>query len=144
MKQRGRKSSAKKNITVIDGGVPSRPEPPPELNERQMDIWNNIVRSEPPGFFGTDALRALLGDYCRHREASESISLVISEFQPDWLKMDEGAKRYDTLLRMRDRESKAVMRCATKLRITNQARYTPQAAATAGRNLPKVARPWEK
>ena len=39
--------------------------------------------------------------------------------------------QYDKLLSMRDRETKAMGSLATKLRLTNQARYTPQAAATA-------------
>ena len=143
MKQRGRKSAASHDITVIDGGVGAPPEPPGDLNSDQMDIWNAIVRTEPAGFFNTDAVRSLLADYCRHREASETLSRVLGEFDPEWTKAPDGLRRYDTLLRLRDRESKAVMRCATKLRITNQSRYTPQAAGTSARNKSKVARPWE-
>lgn len=150
MGKRGPKSGAEKELEkmkVIDGGfqtgAPGLPAPPGDLNEPQMAIWNAVVRSEPPGFFESDATQALLADYCRHRDSSEQVSKIINEFKPEWLKLDEGAKRYESLLRMRDRENRALLRCATKLRITNQARYTPQAAATAARNRPKAARPWE-
>ena len=145
-KKRGRKSAASKQtatITAIDGGAPPRPAAPGGLNKAEMDIWNKVTRSEPPDFFCTDALLSLLADYCRHRAASDVLSDEISKFKPDWLKKPDGALHYDRLLRMRDRETKAVMRCATKLRITNQARYTPQRAATASANKQTGPRPWE-
>ncbi len=144
--KRGRKSTAAKQtatLAVITGGAPALPPPPADLNKDEMDVWNRIVRTEPPEFFATDATLSLLADYCRHRQAAAVLSKTISEFKSEWLKMEEGAARYDRLLRMRDRETKAVMRCATKLRITNQSRYSKVAAGTAGRTQTRVARPWE-
>jgi hypothetical protein len=38
------------------------------------------------------------------------------------------------LLKMRDMETRAATMLATKLRLTNQARYTPMAAASANNN----------
>lgn len=144
--KRGRKSTAAKQtakLSVIDGGAPALPEPPGDLNDEEMEVWQRVVRSEPPDFFTSDVTLSLLADYCRHRVAADVLSRTISDFKSDWLKMAEGADRYDKLLRMRDRETKAVIRCATKLRLTNQSRYTKGAAATASRSQTRTAKPWE-
>jgi hypothetical protein len=57
---------------------------------------------------------------------------------------DETAKLLDRLTKMRDRETKAAADKATKLRLTNQSRYTPQAAGTASKNNGAAnLKPWE-
>jgi hypothetical protein len=142
MGARGRKSS-EADAVVIVGSFGTRPEPPEELTDRQSEIWRETVSSEPPDFFNTAALRALLMDYCRHRESAENVSSIINSFQAEWLKSQDGAKRYQALLRMRDMETRAAAQIATKLRLTNQSRYTPQAAATAAKNTGRGQRPWE-
>jgi hypothetical protein len=68
---------------------------------------------------------------------------VIDTFKPEWLKNAEGASRYFQLLKMRDQETTAAARMATKLRLTNQSRYMPQTLARAAHNTPKLAKPWE-
>ena len=141
MAKRGRKSASENAVNVVDIQSP-RPPPPKELNDRQSDIWRQIASSEPADYFGTEALRGLLADYCRHRDSAEQLSDVISSFKSEWLKAEDGARRYDKLIKMRDLETKACVRCATKLRMTNQARYTPKSASTASRNRPNVL-PWE-
>jgi hypothetical protein len=143
MRQRGRKSAAAQAAVVIAGGFGTRPEPPADLTPRQGDIWREIVGSEDPNFFNTGALRGLLAAYCRHREAYEGISAIINGFDPQWLKASEGAKRYKDLLKMRDLETRGATSLATKLRLTNQSRYTEKTSATAARNALKGPRPWE-
>jgi hypothetical protein len=44
---------------------------------------------------------------------------------------------------MRDTEAKRATSIATKLRLTQQSRYTPQAAATADRKAGSGAKPWQ-
>lgn len=139
--KRGRKSAASL-ATVIEGSFGKRPLPPEDMTERQKQIWMETCSSEPADFFGTAALRNLLMDYCRHREAAENVSSIIDTFKPEWLKATDGAKRYHGLLKMREMETRAAAAIATKLRLTNQSRYTPQAAATASKHAAK-ARPWE-
>lgn len=141
--KQGRKSAAELGVTVIGGGIPERPKAPSGLSSAQMDVWNEVVRTEPAGFFNTAALKGLLTSYCRHREASDLLSVEVDAFDVDWLKDDAGARKYDLLLRMREREAKSATSLATKLRLTNQARYTPKAAGTSTRNQPRVAKPWE-
>ncbi len=141
MKQRGQKSAA--SAVVITGAFGKRPNAPSELTPRQTEIWNETVASEALDMFGTAALRNLLMDYCRHRASGEDISGVIDTFQPEWLKNQDGARRYHSLLKMRELETRAAMSAATKLRLTNQSRYTPQAASTASRNAAKGFKPWD-
>lgn len=128
---------------VINGQFGLRPEPPAELDAAQAEVWRITVASEALEFFATAALRALLKDYCRHRVEVERISLILNSFQLDWIKNAEGAKRYSDLLRMRERETRSAYMVATKLRITNQARYTTLSAGTASRNTLRGTKPWE-
>ena len=140
MRQRGRKSAS---AVVIPGGFGQNPAAPAELTPRQAEIWREVTASEALGFFATAALRGLLADYCSRREAAEHISAIINEFKTEWLKSNEGVQRYKQLLQMRDLEVRGVAALATKLRLTNQSRYTTQSAATAARNAPRGPRPWE-
>lgn len=142
MAKRGRTSAAELSV-VVSGNFGQRPEPPDDLTTRQGEIWRETVASEPLDFFNTAALRGLLMDYCRHREAAENVSNVINTFQAEWLKNSEGAKRYHSLLKMRDLETRAACSMATKLRLTNQSRYNALSAATAARNAAKGPRPWD-
>lgn len=143
MQKRGRKSAASFEATVIEGAFGKRLSPPDGMTDAEAAIWNETVGSEPIEFFNTAALRGLLKDYCRHRAAADKITEVINLFQTEWLKNGEGSKRYASLLRMRDVESRGAADKATKLRLTNQARYTPQAASTASRDTLKAPKPWE-
>lgn len=140
--KRGRRSSADLNV-VVSPQFGRRPEPPQDFTDEQAEIWRATAASEAIDFFSTSALRDMLADYCRHRASAKAVSEIIDTFKPDWLKSAEGAKRYEGLLRMRDRETKAAASLATKLRLTNQSRYTPQAAATAAKHAAKGFRPWE-
>ncbi len=142
MATRGRKSAAALS-TVVAGNFGKRPDPPPELTDEQASIWRETVASEAAEFFATAALRSMLADYCRHRASAAVVSEIIDTFKPDWLKAAEGAKRYYGLLKMREAETRAAASLATKLRLTNQSRYTPQAAATANKNAARGMRPWE-
>lgn len=143
MGTRGRKSAASLNVVQPDF-VKSTPPPPDSLTERQAMIWEKTVRSEPDGHFKTAALQRLLENYCQHSASADELSEFINEFKIEWLKSAEGAKRYRDLLKMRDGETKASADKATKLRLTNQSRYTPQAAATAAARNAGPPKPWEE
>lgn len=140
--KRGRKSAAE--LTVVKGGFGTgRAPPPPGLTERQTEIWRDVVETEPTEFFATAATRGLLADLCRHRETSEQLSEAVAKFKPEWLREKGGPERYGQLLGMRDREVRATTTLATKLRLTNQARYATRGAARAAANATQGARPWE-
>jgi len=56
---------------------------------------------------------------------------------------DEGLKRYDTLLRIAERESRAASSLATRLRITRQAVEQPTTAGRAIANISTYRKPWD-
>lgn len=143
MAKRGRKSAAESNLTVLSGNAPRRPEPAEGLTARQVELWQRVTACEPAEFFQTEVARNLLADYCRYTESFEVMSQQIADFKPEWLESEDGLKRYDTLVRIRDREGQGMIRCATKLRLTNQSRYDKTVASTRSRNQAKAARPWE-
>src|SRR5262245_37088447 len=147
MKTHGARRSVEEIATamvVVDGGFGKLqiPEPPNDLTDQQAAIWRGVVNSEPIELFASEATRAMLRDYCEHRCEASKISLVLNEFKSEWLKNDEGVRRYSTLLKMRDLELRAVTMLATKLRITNQARYIPARVARQAEKFPQV-KPWD-
>ena len=131
---------------MIDGGFGvARLAPPKEIPEQQVKIWQDTVRAEPPDFFCTGALRALLLDYCRHKAVGDEMSGQIDDFDPAWLAEPKGMRRYEWLLKMRERETRAAANIATKLRLTNQSRYNPRTAKSAGamESAPLERAPWD-
>lgn len=143
MGARGRKSSSEQNVTVIEGTFGTRISPPEGISDEEKQIWNETVASEPTDYFDSAAKKALLKDYCRHRATAENVSGIIYSFQAEWLKTAEGARRYRELTKIRDVECRAAADKATKLRMTNQSRYTPQGAAGAAKRAAKTTFPWE-
>ena len=129
---------------MVSGNFGERPEPPVILTKRQQDIWKAVVASEDPVFFNTEVLRGMLADYCKRRAIADEISEVIDGLGDTWSGDRGGALELERLLRMRDREQKAVANFATKLRLTNQARYQSAVAARVVERGEKADEPWRK
>jgi hypothetical protein len=142
MQQRGRKKIA--DAVVIEGMFGVRAEPPADMPPRQAEIWRETVSTEPVDFFTSAATKAILSDYCGHRESIENIDAIIRKFKAEWLVNADGIKRYRELLRLRDSETRVAVYLATTLRLTNQSRFQPKHAATAARNAEKGFRPWDE
>lgn len=143
MQQRGRKSAA--SLSVVAGSIDGRPKAPAELTPGQKVIWDRTVANEASDFFRTAALQQLLADYCRHRETAERLTSIIDR---EMAKTEDEEKGYsldemDRLMKMRERETRASADKATKLRLTNQSRYTPQAAATAQKHA-SASKLWDR
>ena len=138
MGQRGRTSGAALSVvagTEIDG----RPRAPSDLTEYQRDVWERTVANEAADVFRTAALQQLLKEYCRHVETADRLSKQADLWTADG--SNHSIQDIDVLLRMRDRETKALADKATKLRLTNQSRYTPNAAGTAAKKSSEE-KPW--
>lgn len=135
----GRPSAAA--LSVVAGSIDGRPRAPDDLTEGQRGIWDSTVANEAADVFKTAALQQLLKEYCRHVETAARLSVQVDRATDAGsnIELDE----LDKLLRMRDRETKALADKATKLRLTNQSRYTPQAAATAAKRTGSALKPWE-
>ncbi len=132
----GRKSSAALSIvSSIDG----RPRAPEGLTEFQANVWDRTVANEAADTFKTAALQQLLTEYCRHVEMADWLETQIQAGREGKCELDEIVK----LVRTRDCETKALADKATKLRLTNQSRYTPGAAATAAKKGGGELKPWQ-
>ncbi|HEV8465714.1 MAG TPA: hypothetical protein VGQ63_12030 [Pseudolabrys sp.] len=133
--QRGKKTAAAIAAamaapTVIDGGFSQKPEPLEGLTEAQAVIWRKIVAGEPADFFSTETTREMLADLCRHRQEVNEFQALLDAFPPEALSEAKGMHRYEWLVKMRDKASKAAVTMATKLRLTNQSRWRPHVANT--------------
>jgi len=140
MAERGRKSAA--SLSVVVGSIDGRPKPPSDLTKFQAGVWERTVANEAATFFNTAALQQMLKEYCRHVESANKLAKMIEVVEQTKQFDEDSIKAYDKLLLMRDRETKAIGDKATKLRLTNQARYTPQAASTASKKV-QERKPWE-
>jgi hypothetical protein len=110
--------------------------PPPDLTATEQELWNRVVRSKPADWFSDDSA-PLLAEYVRSAVACDRLAA--------WVEMafnDGDADSLKAALDMRDKESRRTANLATKLRLTQQSRYTPQAAATANRSV-TGRRPWQ-
>lgn len=141
MAERGRKSAA--SLSVVVGSIDGRPMPPSDLTKTQVDIWERTVANESADVFKTAALQQLLKEYCRHVASAMKLAGMIEAMEAQAQMSPDDLGDYDKLLKMRDRETKALADKATKLRLTNQARYTPQAAATAAKKAGEGLKPWQ-
>jgi hypothetical protein len=148
--KRGRKNpadveAAKPELTVIQGDFGKRrPDPPNGLTPRQTEIWRSIVDDEPLDYFSTQATQDMLKDYCVVRDKLEEITVVLNEFPMDaGLKNVKGIRHYLNLQKSFDYNMRAAVTLSTKLRLTNQSRYTALSAATASQNTLKGIKPWD-
>ena len=136
MTKRGRRSSA--SLTVLTPHPGERPEPPADLTVEQAATWRAVVGARPAAFFGADTT-PLLAAYTRHTASARVLADALEAI--GW---DAPAERLAPLLRLRDREVKAMLAVARVLRLTQQATMTPQAAATRHNAVSSTgARPWD-
>lgn len=134
MEGRGKKSSA--SLSVLPTPLVQRLDAPEGLSTSQGAIWAGIVETKPADWFSSDNA-PLLAEYVR---AVDMCNLLAMQIEAAVTGGEPGELK--AALDMRDKESKRVASLATKLRLTNQSRYTPQAAATANKNNGTAAKPW--
>lgn len=112
-----------------------RQRPRYDLTDEEVEIWAAVVSTEPADWFSRSNT-PLLAQYCRHvihaRRVAELIERATGD--PDLLVGD-----YDRLLKMQERESRAIASLATKMRVSQQATTNHR-----GNKRPAASRkPWE-
>lgn len=132
-----RKSSAALSI-VPPSPADGRLGVPDGLTEGEAVLWREVVDSKPADWFGEDSA-PLLKEYVR---AALMCDTLDGKLRTALTGEDTDVELVKTLLDMRDKESKRATSIATKLRLTQQSRYTPQAAGTAGKKA-GGKRPWQ-
>lgn len=123
------------SLSVVPVAAVSRMAPPEGLSPEEASLWQLVVDSKPADWFGEDSA-PLLKEYVR---AACLCDLLDVQIKAALAGGDSGEVK--GFLNMRDKESKRVTSIATKLRLTQQSRYTPQAANTANKKAGN-ARPW--
>jgi hypothetical protein len=142
MKQRGKKSEA--SIVSLKANVltsNSRIVAPAQLTDAEVAVWNEVVADQPATAFSATHI-PLLEMYCRHVVQGRILADEILNFDRSWLADDDGLKRYDRLLGMQERETRAASSLATRMRITRQALHPETASNEVKRNI-KTRKPWE-
>jgi len=141
MRKRGRKSSAELSVMAVSIEA-RRPSPPAQLTEQQAQVWQDIVDTQPGGWF-RPAEEPLLVAFCRHVVAANLISEMVDAFA----RKEGDVNDLDRLLRMRERETRAISSLATRMRFTQQSRMHPRTAGRAelGSHGAKLweRRPWD-
>ena len=116
---RGPVSAAALSVVGSAVTVVRRPEPPGELTEEQAHEWRAVVNRLPADWFQRET-HGMLAQFCRHVVAARRIAQLISAH--------EGTEpfdvvEYDRLLKMQEREGRALSSLATRMRISQHATY---------------------
>lgn len=115
--------------------IVERADPPDELSDEQAIVWRAVIDDKPADWFDAAAL-PILAQYCRHVVASRRVAALIEDATArDAIDIGE----LEVLLRMQDKETKAIATSATKLRLTPQALSNHR----GNKSRAPVARPWD-
>ncbi|WP_145396006.1 hypothetical protein [Paracoccus sulfuroxidans] len=117
-----RKSSDQKSIEeagLSADYIPDRPEPLNGMTREQKDVWSVIVNRMPADWFLAETYE-LLAQYCRHACEARRVSAIIRAHTADPETSEKWIEQYDRLLKIQEREGRAMSSLATRLRITQQ------------------------
>jgi len=135
MGKRGRVSGAELAVVHSDVVSIERAVAPDDLNDEQRAEWQAVVNRLPADWFPRET-HSLLAQYCRHVVAARRVAQLIGNAESgEAFDVDE----YDKLLKMQEREGRAISSLATRMRITQQATYDPKRKKGS-----QVKKPWEK
>lgn len=135
MKKRGRPSAAALQIEAKPIETVDRLRPPHDLYDEEVEVWVAVTASWPADWF-SPATAPLLAQYCRHVVKARMIAELIEKATGD---KDLTIKDFDRLLKMQDRESRAIASLATKMRISQQATTNHR----GNQKQPTIRKPWE-
>lgn len=144
MQQRGRKSADSLAVASIASPLETskRLSAPVHLSDAELSVWLEVVNDQPASAF-TPTHGPMLELYCRHIVQARILADELANFDRAWMADDDGLKRYDRLLTMAERESRAASSMATRLRITRQAVEHPLTLGRQAANQTKGRKPWE-
>lgn len=138
MNSRGRKSSAALATPVVLEA--RRPPPPPDLTDDQAAIWRDTVATMAAGWFNRSHTPLLVA-YCRHVTRAAEIERILRRTMAAGSEATVGD--VDQLLKMAERETRAITACARALRLTHQSQMHPRTAGRAIDRQPSANPPWE-
>jgi DNA-binding SARP family transcriptional activator len=132
MSDRGRLSLAAAETSVVVSL--DRPRPPAELTDEAKKEWLEVVNRLPAEWFPRET-HEVLAQYCRHVVNARRVSRMIEQLmESENFTIDD----YEKLLKMQEREGRAISSLATRMRLTQQSTYDSK--KTKGR--PVSSKPW--
>lgn len=136
MTKRGRKSAASLEVAVHSTvETIARPDAPYDLTDEQSAEWWAVVNRMPADWFPRET-HGMLAQYCRHVVAARRVAQLIANAEKAKT-IDIG--EYDQLLKMQEREGRAMSSLATRMRISQQATVR----ADQARKPTQVEKPWD-
>ena len=135
MGDRGRTSGAELSVVGPNGiETVRRPEPLSELSDEQAVEWRAIVNRMPADWFPRETW-SMLVQLCRHIVRARRLDQLLAAHEAaESVDIDE----YDKLLKMQERESRAIMALSRSMRLTQQATYDPER-----RKSKPTRKPWD-
>jgi hypothetical protein len=126
-----------------------RADPPEDLTEEQAHEWRCVVNRLPAEWFPRET-HGMLAQYCRHVIAARRVAQMIDTLESEVSKeIAEGmpaaevllkcAKAMDRLLKMQEREGRAISSLATRMRISQQSTLDREKR----KPLKPAKKPWE-
>lgn len=135
-----RKSTASLSVVPVTTTL-HRLSAPPSLNADEAEVWNAVVETKPADWFQGDSA-PVLEEYCKAVAMCRFLSFQIEAAKESSGDDKADMKTFETLLRLRDMESKRVLSAGTKLRLTQQSRYTPDNSKLRPKAAPGL--PWQR
>lgn len=124
------------SLSVVPVQPIGRVSVPDGLSAEEAQLWTHVVDSKPADWFGEDSA-PLLVEYVRAK-----VSCDVLHAQVQAALAGGEAKEIKDAMQLRDMESRRLLSIGTKLRLTQQSRYTPKAASTADRGA-GGRKPWQ-
>lgn len=118
-----------------------RPDAPYDLSDEEAEEWRAVVGRMPADWFPRET-HAMLTQYCRHVVRSRRVSQMIIALEDEITKeakkgenkivaLLKATKSMDRLLKMQEREGRALSGLATRMRISQQASYDAKKSKAA-------------
>jgi hypothetical protein len=120
-----RRSLAELQSGIVHIRAVRRPTPPTELTFDEKSVWERVVSSKPDDWFQPSTFD-LLKAYCRHSIYSDRFSIALDHA---WNDPKPDLKLIDHLSSLHERETQALSRLATKMRISQQSTYSARRGA---------------
>src|SRR3990167_5634469 len=134
---RGRQSAAALSVISTEGIVTiRRPEPPSELTDEQAQEWRAVVNRLPAEWFPREP-HGLLVQYCRHVVAARRVAQLIAAAEGS---ENFDTEEYDRLLKMQEREGRAISSLATRMRMSQHSTYDKKKS----KPIRGAKKPWEQ
>lgn len=115
--------------------ISERPAPLSELTVEEKQEWKRVLNDLPADWV-TPSTYGLLLQLCRHQVQARRVAQLIENLASG---DDLSTEEFDRLLKMQERESRAIASLATKMRISQQSSYDKS------KKKPKMTRkPWDE